>query len=565
MLLIFLLMLTFSNAEPQTFCTSSVCFTLHLDVASFETAQQNCENNGGNLMTIRSGEEEDALRTLLSQTSLQEKPFKIRIGLKLHRGSCAIFHAELKGFEWVSGGKDSQFSNWGREPQYTCHERCVSVNYNPMGQNHLKWVDGSCNKHFPYVCKFHFKGMCKALAISRHGRITYTLPFSNESKNYQMQLLPVGTLADITCDDSERSDSVWCDKTHGDVYAWSKPGPFCPANRSCADKHGGCEHVCNHEGKEVICSCNGGYELGEDGLSCGLKNMCFEDTCQHQCIMGDMGFTCLCPQGLELASDRSTCSDVDECASQEVCGEHLCVNTEGSYTCNCKDGFEMIDGECSDVDECAKALCEHTCLNSVGSFSCYCQDGFEVSEDGLSCDDIDECSAGPCKFECVNTRGSFLCACPSGYQLDRHGECFPIEVSSESLPESASESSTVLDDQQNFTESLSSTVELQHESPDTSAPPPDFNDTRVRNEVDTSSLAKSPSKSSSDRVLVCVLGSVIPLVVLVAITVAILIVRFNQVKKEAKKNTTTDGYCWVSSGVDARLEKLYESIPTDDL
>uniref|UniRef100_A0AAV2JFR2 EGF-like domain-containing protein n=1 Tax=Knipowitschia caucasica TaxID=637954 RepID=A0AAV2JFR2_KNICA len=60
-------------------------------------------------------------------------------------------------------------------------------------------------------------------------------------------------------------------------------------------------------------------------------------------------------------------------------------------------------------------------------------------------------------------------------------------------------------------------------------------------------------------------GAFIPLVVLIAITAGILIVKCSQVKKEVKKNPTTDGYCWVSSGVDPRLEKLYESIPTDDV
>ncbi|KAK7904861.1 hypothetical protein WMY93_017468 [Mugilogobius chulae] len=169
---------------------------------------------------------------------------------------------------------------------------------------------------------------------------------------------------------------------------------------------------------------------------------------------------------MELASDQSTCLDVDECALQ-VCGEHLCSNTVGSYNCVCKEGFEMIDGVCQDTDECVNSKCERTCSNSVGSFSCHCNEGFQLSEDGFSCEDINECLASSCKFKCLNTEGSFLCACPNGYQLDRKGDCFPINVSSES--------STVLDEI--FTESLSSTVELQHESPQTNAPPLDSNAT----------------------------------------------------------------------------------------
>lgn len=560
MLLILILFLAFSHAEHQTLCTSDACFTLHLNEVSFNQAHENCFDNGGYLMTITNKEEDDTLRTLLSQTAQQEKPLKVRIGLKLRRESCVISNMPLKGFQWVSDEEDSQYSNWGREPQNTCHERCVSVVYHPMGHNHMKWIDVSCNKHSPYVCKFYFKGMCNALTLLGPGQIAYTAPFSKVSQHYQMKALPVGTFADITCSNQEPL-FTWCEKTQGDVHAWSNPGPFCQTNRSCSVKNGGCEHMCNVEGNEVICSCDGGYELNKDGFSCRLKNMCFQDTCQYQCVMGERGFLCLCPPGLQLDFDQRTCMDIDECLRADVCGEHLCINTEGSYACNCKEGFEMIDGECRDLDECISSTCEHACLNSYGSFSCQCKNGFELAEDLRSCEDIDECLVGRCKFECVNTKGSFLCACPIGFQLDRTGECFPNVLPSESLPESPSE---VLEVRENFTESFSSTVELQHESPHTNAPRPEFNITVGHERVDTS-LASSPSKSNNYRVIVCVLGSVIPLVVLMGITLGILMYSCNQVKKEDKKNTTADGYCWVSSGLDPRLEKLYESIPTDDV
>lgn len=562
MLVIFLSLFAFSRAEHQTLCTSNACFTLHSNPVSFDEANLNCEDNGGYLMTIRNSEEEDALRTLLALYPEQEKQIKIRIGLKLRRETCVISHAALKGFKWVSGEEDSHYSNWWRDPRSTCNKRCVSVTYHPTGHNHMKWIDGSCKEPAPYVCKFYFKGMCNALTLSGHGQIFYTAPFSVESHNYRMKSLPVGTYADITCSGEEESLYSLCTKTHDDVYAWTIPGPFCQTNRSCVIKNGGCEHVCSQEGDDVICSCNSGYELHEDGFSCGLKSKCFEDTCQYHCIMGETGFKCLCPHGLELGLDKRSCFDIDECLSRNVCGEHLCVNTEGSYTCRCKEGFEMIDGECRDVDECTNSTCEQNCLNDIGSFSCQCDDGFELSKDGRSCEDINECLVHSCKFECVNTRGSFLCACPVGFQLDRHGECFPNDASSETLSESPSESPTVVEVQENFTRPVSSTVELQHESPHTNAP--EFNLTHDHEKVDTS-LTTRPSKSTNNRVIICVLGSVIPLVVLVAITLGILIYRCSQAKKEAKKNTTTDGYCWVSSGLDPRLEKLYESIPTDDL
>lgn len=550
-------MWSFSSAEHQTFCTSNACFTLNLDRVNFKKAQLNCENDGGYLMTITNSEEEDVLRTLLSQSPQQVRPFKVHIGLKLHRMSCVDLHTALRGFKWVSG-EDSQYSNWKKNPVNTCTQRCVSVHYYSTGHNHMKWTDGSCKSLASYVCKFYFKGMCKALVHSGLGEITYTAPFSQDPQKYQMKILPVGTYAIVQCDDQQTYYSV-CN-LNDDVYSWTNAGPFCTSDRNCATQNGGCEHVCSQKREEVICSCNNGYELDEDGFSCRLENMCYIDTCQYLCVMGETGFTCQCPQGLKLDLNQRTCSDIDECQS-DVCGEHLCENSEGSYRCFCKTGYEMIGGDCVDANECESTLCEHFCLNSIGSFSCQCNEGFQLSEDGLSCEDINECLRNSCKFECVNTPGSFVCVCPIGFQLDRNGVCFPDNQETEP---SASPSPTVKEMQENFTESLGSTVEVQHESPTTDAPLSDFNVTQYNGQVDAS-LGTSVNHITNSRVIICVLGSVIPLVVLVAITLGILLFRYSQVKKETKKNMTTDGYCWVSSGLDPRLEKLYESIPTDDL
>uniref|UniRef100_A0A3B3ZZD6 Thrombomodulin n=1 Tax=Periophthalmus magnuspinnatus TaxID=409849 RepID=A0A3B3ZZD6_9GOBI len=445
MLLIFLLMLTFCNAEHQTLCTSNTCFTLHLNGLSFEEAYKNCDDNGGYLVTIRSKEEEDTLRMVLSQISPQEKPFKIRIGLKVDKGSCVISNALLKGFKWVSGAQDSQYSNWGKEPPSTCHERCVHIHYNPVGDNNLKWFDSSCNKVWPYVCKFYFRGMCTALTNLGHGQITYTVPFSRESQSYQMQSLPVGTYADITCDGQDPFYSL-CSKTHENIYAWTKPGPFCQKNRSCAIKNGGCEHVCNQEEKELICSCNNDYELNEDGLSCRLKNMCFEDTCQHQCIMGKMGFTCLCPQGMELSSDQRTCLDIDECVNS-IC-EQTCLNSIGSFSCLCSNGFDLSkDGySCEDINEygyrcscyegyapdtedprrcklhCAKEKCPPVC-DKIDNSVCSCPDGYIKNEH--VCEDIDECEMRQCEQKCKNSFGSFKCSCYKGFILKDQVKCMP--------------------------------------------------------------------------------------------------------------------------------------------
>ncbi|XP_041810567.1 complement component C1q receptor [Chelmon rostratus] len=567
-LIILLLLITsfegVSGGEHETLCTSNACFTLHMERGSFEKARQSCVHNGGYLMTVRDREEEDVLRSLLSriQRQRQDRALRFWIGLKLHRGDCVVSKA-LRGFKWVSGEEDTHYSNWEKEPISTCtEERCVRIHYSVSGENQLKWTAGPCKSPAFYACKFYFKGMCKPLVLLGPGQINYTAPFSEEPQRTEMQSFPLGTYADILCSDQQAHYSV-CMGMDGS-YRWNIPGPFCKTGeQSCTINNGGCEHLCHQDAAEVRCFCKEGYSLGEDGFTCRIKDPCGADTCEHQCAMGESGYSCQCPDGFKLDANQRSCSDIDECQSQ-ACGHHLCVNAHGSYTCVCKDGYKMVDGKCSDRDECSELTCDHRCSNSIGSFSCHCNPGFSLSKDGHSCVDIDECISNRCQFKCVNTVGSFLCACPQGFHMMSNGStCAPdtTEISAVSSDDPAEEET-----QENFTESLTRTiVELQHQSPHTDAPLPDLVNVTHGDEQSNTSLVTSFAKTINSKVIICVLGSVIPLLLLVAVTLAIAIFRCSRSKKEAKKNTTTDGYCWVSSGLDPRLEKLYESILTDDL
>nr|XP_057946804.1 complement component C1q receptor-like [Doryrhamphus excisus] len=549
--LLFLLLLLntrfggFNGIEYETMCTSNVCFTLHLDKVSFDKAGQSCFHNGGYLMTVRNEEEDHHIHSLISLIQ-KEKQFKFWIGLKLHKGDCVLADKPLRGFKWTSGEEDSRFSNWDKEPVDTCTERCVHVSYNPKNRNILKWTAGACKTPSFYMCKFYFQGMCGSLLLSGSGDISYTAPFSEEPLQNEIKSLPIGTYAKITCADRESHFSVCM--LSDDKYQWNVGGPFCKADPGkCASDNGGCEHLCQEDSDQVRCLCKQGYTIEENGFSCKLQDVCNVEFCEHDCILGESGFSCDCPVGFKLEANQRNCSDIDECQLPHVCANRLCVNTHGSYTCACREGFQMFRGDCLDSDECVNSRCEHGCLNTMGSFSCYCEDGFTLSEDGYSCADVNECATERCQFRCVNTEGSFSCVCPAGFHSDAIGmDCVP-DITDAPLNDAT---------QVNIAET-EPTVTQERRRVSTPLP-------RLETVTPINASSASSAKVVNSRVLICVLGSVIPLLMLVAATLGIAVVRCHRARKEAKK-TTTDTYCWVASGLDPRLEKFYESILTDDL
>ncbi|XP_054652213.1 complement component C1q receptor-like [Dunckerocampus dactyliophorus] len=557
--LIFLLLLLitqfgeFNGIEYETTCTSNACFTLHMEKVSFDKASQSCFHNGGYLMTVRDKEEDDNLHSLLSLIQKDQR-LKFWIGLKLHKGDCVLADKPLRGFKWLSGEGDSHFSNWDKEPVDTCTERCVQVSYNPTGENQLKWTAGACKTPTFYVCKFYFQGMCDALLLLGSGHISYTAPFSEAPLQTKIKSLPLGTYAKVTCGDQESHFSVCM--LSNDKYQWTVQGPFCKTDHGkCAYNNGGCQHLCQQDSDQVRCLCNQGYTIEEDGLSCKLQDKCTVDACEYECIVGESGLFCKCPTGFKLEANQRNCSDIDECQRSNACRGHLCINTQGSYMCACQDGFQMFQGNCLDLDECVHSKCEHSCLNTIGSFSCYCKDGFTLSEDGYSCMDINECTTQRCQFKCVNTKGSFRCICPEGFNVDATGMDCLSDMTDAPLNDFVGQATQV-----NITE----TVPTMTKEPQKGSTPTDVPLPRMVTVMPNNASQASSAKAVSSRVLICVLGSVIPLLLLVTVTLTIAIVRCNRARKEAKK-TTTDSYCWVSSGLDPRLEKLYESILTDDL
>uniref|UniRef100_S4R7Z9 Fibulin 5 n=1 Tax=Petromyzon marinus TaxID=7757 RepID=S4R7Z9_PETMA len=173
--------------------------------------------------------------------------------------------------------------------------------------------------------------------------------------------------------------------------------------------------------------------IGECATECTDVDECA--TSSHRCRPNQVctnapgSYTCRCPEGYQMVAGQ--CVDIDECR-YGMCAQG-CVNTQGSYTCQCSPGYVLSSNNrsCEDVDECVEGSpCSQLCFNTYGSFLCRCSPGFVLDGDGLTCKDVDECSYSDylCQYRCNNNAGSYSCSCPGGYQLQTdNGSCRDVD------------------------------------------------------------------------------------------------------------------------------------------
>ncbi|KAH9490819.1 hypothetical protein Btru_032498 [Bulinus truncatus] len=226
-----------------------------------------------------------------------------------------------------------------------------------------------------------------------------------------------------------------------------------------------CQQSCTNLEGSYTCYCHDGYTLQADNRTCAdltecargfqvLLQKCVDidecqdkanNNCTQHCRNLNGSYSCTCDVGFTLSADNVTCLDVDECLN--VTCDHNCTNTDGSYHCTCSHGYYPETNNltsCLDRDECNEStgtaginctsetnrcathstICDHYCVNTIGSYYCTCRMGYILDPtDHKSCLDINECSLNSslCEFNCLNTRGSYYCTCPYGYQLSTNG------------------------------------------------------------------------------------------------------------------------------------------------
>lgn len=436
----------FLEVESHTgFCVDKMCFSVHESRADFSAAKKVCEERNGHLLTVRSNVSNSAVSTLLSGLR-----GNFWIGLQFN-GACPKPISGLKGYKWITGEDEADFRNWDKD-DVICptSEKCVTVS-----TDDFKWRERSCVDEVDgFICEFGFEVSCPPVKANLGGQIqTYQTPFGFGAPD--LTVLPMATVAEL-----DEGTQYVC------IGEWQK-SPW-----SCEFLNGGCEHKCTQVDSKPVCTCPSGHMVEHNDRSCrpASNDPCKGSGCEDICLPLNESFICLCNQGFSLDVDGKSCKDIDDCADNRLCaGDHmLCENTHGSFKCICEKGFEMQNGICMDINECASSPCEHECNNTPGSYNCSCYETYRVSEEdrhrcilhcpnhecpavcdpneiyqcecpkgfvldvrgtGRFCVDINECNMYYCDQHCDNSYGSYTCSCSEGYELVDGYKCEPIEGS----------------------------------------------------------------------------------------------------------------------------------------
>ncbi|XP_039625137.1 endosialin-like [Polypterus senegalus] len=425
--------------EQDALCRIDGCYAVYFQRKTFLDSWRSCRDRGGNLATIKRPEEALMIEELLSNRPPRNgAKLRIWIGLQRQPRQCSSTRP-LRGFTWVTGDQDTQFTNWLRDdsPSTCSVPRCVVMTHGFAAQyqrDNFKWLHGSCTLPVDgYLCKYNYKGMCRPIEREGGDAVLYSTPFNLFST--LLTHIPFGSVATVPCPEGLKGDqSVLCMQKDDGTIGWSKDGPLCTDRPKhwCGQNNGGCQHFCVNSDNSYHCECSEGYVLDNDAHHCSPEDFCRDGPCEFECISTKDGYLCACPEGYILAANGRDCTDVDECL-ENPCTQ-VCTNAPGTFHCHCTEGYELQDdNQCHDIDECQENPCEHACDNIAGSFSCLCNLGYSVSpENPTRCVDTDECQIpGLCMQMCVNYLGGFECHCEEKYELNADGfSCDPISEES---------------------------------------------------------------------------------------------------------------------------------------
>uniref|UniRef100_A0A7N8XCQ8 Thrombomodulin-like n=1 Tax=Mastacembelus armatus TaxID=205130 RepID=A0A7N8XCQ8_9TELE len=243
--------------EPNSgYCIGNQCFTVFNDPSNFTTAQNQCRNLGGHLMTVRSSVSHDILFILLGNLTGQ-----FWIGLHLPSG-CPDAVSGLKGFQWVTKYSESDFFNWspGFDSSCSCH-RCVSVS----PRSEFKWIQEPCGERAAgFLCEQNFTDTCKSLAVAKGESVTYMTPceINNGGCEFKCTVSPkqdpcLALRCQYGCYNDSESYACMCDQG----FKLAEDGRSCVEINHCADEREQCDQLCENTFGSYVCACRPGYTL----------------------------------------------------------------------------------------------------------------------------------------------------------------------------------------------------------------------------------------------------------------------------------------------------------------
>ena len=179
--------------------------------------------------------------------------------------------------------------------------------------------------------------------------------------------------------------------------------------------------TCTDKVNAYTCACAAGYS----GAACETDvDDCAPNPCHNggTCTDKVNAYTCDCAG---TGYEDTTCeTNIDECSTGTPCAANAnCMDNSGAYTCSCKNGYDMEDGVCVDIKECADTPCNtnQNCIEEEGhssehpnGFDCECKPGYS----GPACEtDVDECAPNPCHNggTCTDKVNAYTCACADGW------------------------------------------------------------------------------------------------------------------------------------------------------
>ncbi|XP_073528380.1 thrombomodulin-like [Phyllobates terribilis] len=399
-------------------CTDRTCYAISWISKRFVKARGACKEKNGDLMTVKNSVQAGAIAKFMARAHREDT--SVWIGLE-HRTKCTDLQQDLRGFTWVTGDNDTDYTNW-RNDEQKCGAFCVTVRKNGT------WEETNCDsKADGFLCEISYSSLCSSVVLLSFHSVTYShftlgMPHSEGTEWPPGTRWPPGTKVDISTDPAITTLS--CEEKDDETVVWSSetPGAW-----NCLIENGGCEHECKEEFGIAECKCPSGSELKSDQRGC--TKPCDPSPCDKQPVPDPEGSHHKCPGGYMPAADGKTCEDIDECADIpnrcELEKHKICKNTVGGFSCDCKPGFEMgtaiCDSEdncvthCHIIDECDNHMCEHTCESYPGGHRCVCNEGFTIDETNRNkCNWL--CNTSSCRADCSKNNG---CMCPQGYILEQ--------------------------------------------------------------------------------------------------------------------------------------------------